>query len=201
MIRGFQLIYDKLRKRYKRGTGIKLVGVRSLECNFNPKHNWYNPHFHLIVESKEMAELLIAEWLKLWTPKYAGSRSQDMRPVRNLEKNLIEIIKYGSKVFTDPTSSTKKKYNKDNSKIYAKAFYNILRAMKGHRLFDRFGFNNPNPKKQHTGAKAVVDFDLWTYSLSKCDWVNKETGETLTQFVPPPELLDVFKKRIDSTAE
>ena len=43
-------IIGKHRKRNQRGTGLKLEGVRSLECNFNPLKKWYNPHFHLIVK-------------------------------------------------------------------------------------------------------------------------------------------------------
>lgn len=201
MVQGFQLIKDRQRKRHKRGTGIKLVGVRTLECNFNPIRKTYNPHFHLIVETKEMAELLIAEWLKQWGSKYTIRKAQDIRPVKDLEKNLIEIIKYGSKVFTDPTAKQKKKYNKGNTKIYAKALYNALKAMKGHRVFDRFGFNNPNPKQTTGSAKIVVDFDLWTYNLKQHDWINKQTGETLTNYTPPHDLLDALDNRIDTDLE
>lgn len=200
MVRGFQLIQDRQRKRNERGEALKFIGIRTLECNFNPSRRTYNPHFHLIVESKEMAELLINEWLKQWTPKFAGRKAQDMRPVKDLTTNLIEVIKYGSKVFTDPTTN-KNRQSKGNAKIYAKAWYNILSAMKGHRLFERFGFNNPNPKEQPTGAKVVVDFEKWTYNLKLCDWINKQTGETLTNYTPPPELLDVFANRVDTEKE
>jgi plasmid rolling circle replication initiator protein Rep len=51
-------IVEKYRKRYQRGTGLKLEGVRSLECNFNANKKWYNPHFHLIVKEKWMAEVI-----------------------------------------------------------------------------------------------------------------------------------------------
>lgn len=200
MVRGFQLIHDRQRKRHQRGEGLKLVGIRTLECNFNPSKRTYNPHFHLIVESEEMAELIIAEWLKQWKPKYAGRQAQDMRPVKDLTTNLIELIKYGSKVFTDPTTE-KYKHRKGMTKVYSKALYNILRSMKGHRLFERFGFNNPNPKEAPTGAKAVIDFSLWTYNLKQNDWINKQTGETLTNYAPPVELLNVFLNRVDSELE
>jgi plasmid rolling circle replication initiator protein Rep len=35
------------------------MGIKSLECNFNPKTRTYNAHFHFIVPSKEIAEMLI----------------------------------------------------------------------------------------------------------------------------------------------
>lgn len=79
------------------GRGKKLVGVRSLECNFNPLKQTYNPHFHIITKDKETAEVLLKEWLKLWTPNFALKYGQDLRRVYNLESGLIEIIKYGSK--------------------------------------------------------------------------------------------------------
>lgn len=56
MIRGFNRIIAKYRKRNQRGNGIKLMGIRTLECNFNSKKRTYNPHFHIIVANKEMAE-------------------------------------------------------------------------------------------------------------------------------------------------
>lgn len=51
-VRGFKRITAKHRKRYQRGKGNKLIGVRSLECNFNPKRKTYNPHFHIITKDK-----------------------------------------------------------------------------------------------------------------------------------------------------
>lgn len=62
----------------------------------------YNPHFHLIVLDKETASILINEWLNIGTPKFAGRTSQNMQPVANCEATLIEIVKYGSKIFTEP---------------------------------------------------------------------------------------------------
>ncbi len=52
-IQGIQRIIAKHRKRYQRGKGLKLVGVRSLECNFNPTRKTYNPHFHIITKDKK----------------------------------------------------------------------------------------------------------------------------------------------------
>jgi hypothetical protein len=37
LIKGLQRIIDKYRKRNQRRKGIKLIGIRSLECNFNPE--------------------------------------------------------------------------------------------------------------------------------------------------------------------
>ena len=64
MLKEFQEIVETNRKKAGRKTKIKLVGIRSLESNFNPNIKEYNPHFHIIVANKEMAEILLNEWLR-----------------------------------------------------------------------------------------------------------------------------------------
>src|SRR5690606_16661515 len=76
LIRAFKLITGKYRKRSQRKDDIKLVGVKSLECNFNPVKATYNPHLHVIVPNEETAKILIAEWLVKWTPSFARGVAQ-----------------------------------------------------------------------------------------------------------------------------
>lgn len=190
MLRAFELIHNRCKKRHERGEGIKLIGVKSLECNFNPVKKTYNPHFHLIVPNREIAELLKKEWIEQWRPKneyrykYTTPAAQHIKAVYNLETALIETIKYGSKIFTEPVLN-KKSQQKTPPKIYARALDNILVAMKGKRIFDRFGFNLPKQPQQTNSTKLVVDFESWTFPKDSSDWVNDETGEALTGFLPP----------------
>jgi hypothetical protein len=65
MINRFKIISRKYRKRAQRNKGIKLIGIKSLECNYNPILKKYNPHLHLIVATKEMADILKKEWLAM----------------------------------------------------------------------------------------------------------------------------------------
>lgn len=90
----------------------------------------------------------------------------------------------GSKIFTEPDLNKKSKL-KTPPKIYARALDNILVAMKGKRIFDRFGFNVPEQAQQTNSTKVVVDFENWTFPKDSSDWVNDETGEALTGFLPP----------------
>ena len=80
---------------------------------------------HLIVATKEMAEIIIDEWLKICTPPFARRYAQNMQKVNDNEKALIEIVKYGSKIFSEPdvTNKAKKKTDRD---IYVAALHNIL---------------------------------------------------------------------------
>ena len=128
--KAFRQIKGKYSKRSERGTDEKFLGLKSLECNFNPQKKTYNPHLHLIVPSEEMAEILIEEWLKKWTRKHTHRDAQDYRRVQDCEKDLVEVIQYEAKIFTEPEAK-KSKGKKGGAKIYARALDNIHAAMKG----------------------------------------------------------------------
>ena len=131
-------IQNRLRKRHKRGKGMKIMYVRSLECNFNPKNRTYNPHFHFITPDYPTATILRQEWLRTWKHKYAQKGGQDIRPIDDLEEGLIEVMKYATKVFTEEDPGQKKKGQP--RKIYVAALHEINKAMKGMRIFGAFGF-------------------------------------------------------------
>ena len=183
MLRAFKEIKDAQRKRHQRGKGIELIGIKSLECNFNPIRKTYNPHFHLLVPDKATAKLLVDEWLKKWTTKHARKGGQDIRPIRkDKAKQLMEVVKYGSKIFTEPDLN-KKSQSKTPRLIYANALYNILHAMKGHRLFDRFGFDLPKTTlKPETKNQLANNYESWFYDPRQYDWVNSENDEVLTEY-------------------
>ncbi|MDF1676837.1 MAG: protein rep [Vicingaceae bacterium] len=194
---------DRLKKRNQRGKGIKVMGVKSFECNFNPIAKTYNPHFHLIVPSKEVAELLIKEWLITWKPKdgkwrnfYNSQKGQDMRPANTLESDLVETIKYGSKIFTEPDQKKGKKAS-TNPMIYVNALDNIYAAMSRKRLFDRFGFSLPPQPKKESIRTIIYDSELFKYSTNDADWVNKKTGECLSGYINTPELEHLLNQCIN----
>lgn len=139
-LNAFTKVKNRLRKRHLRRKSPRLMGIRALECNFNPIHCTYNPHFHILVRGYEMANAIKQEWLSEWGETNAKHYCQKILRVRDLEKHLIETIKYGSKVFTEPQNKGKKVKGM-TAKIYANAIDNIIVAMKGRRIFDRFGFN------------------------------------------------------------
>ncbi|MEN8118222.1 MAG: hypothetical protein ABFS16_14650 [Bacteroidota bacterium] len=154
----------------------------------------YNQHYHLIVPNREIAELLKKEWIKQWRPKnkneyrykFTTPAAQHIEAVYNLETALIETIKYGSKIFTEPDLN-KKSQLKTPPKIYARALDSILVAMKGYRIFDRLGFNLPK-QTQNRNTKVVANFERWSFPKDSYDWVNDETGEVLTGYLQPIEL-------------
>lgn len=197
MKKSFKLIRDKYKKRYKRGTSIKLMGVKSLECNYNPVKKTYNPHYHIIVPNRETALILKKEWQLYWTKKHTYHGAQYIRKVGNMEKDLIEIIKYGSKIFTEP-DMIKKGKNKIPPKIYAAALHNIFVAMKGHRIFDKFGFELEKTEIAPIAKQQIlIDYEEIFYDSMAKDWVNYDTGELLTKFIPDGRLEYLLRNRID----
>lgn len=198
--KAFCQIKGKHSKRGERGTGTRIMGLKSLECNFNPIYRTYNPHLHLIVPDKETAELLINEWLEKWTTKYTHRDAQNYRKVEDKEKDLVEVIKYETKIFTEPDSK-KKKGKKGTAIIYTRALDNIYAAMKGARLIDKFGFKLPKTEKTKTEGKLVEDCMIWQYDLNNRDWLNEDHESTLAAYVPDFQLENILKSNIDKVIE
>lgn len=201
MYRAFKRINSKYQKRRQRGDKIEFKGIKTLECEFNPDKRWYNPHFNVLVPNKEVAELLLMEWLKLWGPKYVNRAGQYCEPVHSREKILLEVIKYCTKVFTDPDKDKEFKAGKEY-KIYVKALYNIYCAMRGHRIFERFGFNLPENTPKREPKETEVNHSIkWKYSLKLMDWVGEDTASLLTNYVPDARLMDILENHIDTLLE
>ena len=199
MIRGFHQIIEKHKKRHQRGTGIKIMGIKSLECNFNPLKKTYNPHFHIVVPDKETAQILIEEWLIKWKAKDANRAAQHMTKINDKEKVLIEIVKYGSKIFTE-VDVNNKSHKKDVRNLHVAALNNIFGAMHGLRIFERFGFNLPRTSKE-VNQQVTTEYDKWLFNSNVSDWTNTETGEMLTGYTPTHQLTELLDNRIDKELE
>lgn len=201
MLKEFRAIVETYRKRNQRGKGIRLVGIRSLESNYNPTRKTYNPHFHCIVANMEMAEILVKEWQQRSKKSWTHSQAQNITPVFNSLSALIEVVKYGSKIFTEPDVN-KKAAGKGSEKIYVAALNNIFNAMKGLRIFERFGFDLPKHDIIKTIPSSVVqDYCEWFFHPKYFDWLNIENGHNLTDYHPLKELLRLLENNIDFELE
>ncbi len=199
---GFARIIGKHRKRAQRGKGIKLMGIKSLECNFNPIKKTYNPHFHIIVPNEATADILIDEWLSRCTKDYASPKGQDKQRIHNRETALIEVVKYGSKIFTEPDVNNKSKQKKGDRDIYAAALDNIFYALKGRRIFDRFGFDLPKETYSKEGRSMLInEYQEWTFDLKQADWINTSSECALSDFQPITELLNLLQYHINTDLE
>jgi hypothetical protein len=90
-----------------------------------------------------------------------------------LEKGLVEVLKYATKIFTedDPNKAGKRSQPRQ---LYIAAIHEINKAMKGVRLFGAFGFKLPpkieKPEPQQT---VIIEPENWVYDLGHADWVNE----------------------------
>lgn len=138
--------------------------------------------------------------MKLWTKKFTNGWGQDIRKIENNLEGIIEAVKYGSKILTEPNPN--RKIEKVSHYVYISALYNILSSMRGIRLFDRFGFNLPmNNEKSIVQINSLIEYEELSYSSEIHDWVNPDTGEILSGYVPTPELSNLLNHRINRTLE
>src|SRR6185312_1359992 len=168
----------RYKKRHQRDKQIKFYGLWSLESNFNPLWLTYNPHIHLILPSEYAAQTFRSDWIEYWKEKGVkiDEAAQDYRRVkRNRTKDLIEIVKYGSKIFTEPDIAKRMKYKlpRKPSFLYVRALYNILKAMDGHDVFNTFGFTLPKREKPCKMVKKTTNAIDWSYDLAAPDWINE----------------------------
>ncbi len=196
MVRAFDLINNRCKARHRRGKGIKIMGIKSLECNFNPKKQWYNPHYHMIVPNRAVGELLRDEWLRQWKG-CAGWKGQDLRRVDDLESSLVEIMKYSTKIFTE-IDVREERRQKGDYKVYIAAMHNIFKAMKPHQTFGSFGFKLPT---EVTTREAIVnvleDYKTWVFDPKESVYINTETDEVLFDYQLPEKIRRILESRVD----
>lgn len=158
--------------------------------------------FDTATPSKAIADLLVSVWLEQWRSKegyrykFTSPKAQKNSEVTSIEHSLLETIKYGSKIFTEPDLKKKGK-QAVKPMIYAYALDNILVAMKGKRIFDRLGFNlPPQATREHT-HKLIENYETWLFPSNASDWVNPKTGECHTGYLQPLELSHLLSGCID----
>lgn len=194
----FETIREKLKKRHQRGKGIKIMGIKSLESNFNHLDRTYNPHFHLILPDFQTADTLRTEWINYWGDiRICNPEAQLNKPIRNVQWQLRETIKYGTKFLS------RKIKNRKTGKLYQPlicipAIDNIFWALKNHRLFDRFGFDLPKPEKSDLGKfSELSEFREWNYYHESYDWVDEVNGERISRYAPPSKLINDLENNIN----
>ena len=202
MISAFRRIKDRCNKRHLRGTGMKIKGIKSLECNFNASKRTYNPHYHLIVPNRVIGLYIMQEWKKELNKNEfnVGSKGQHIRAVEKTEKDLVEVIKYGAKILCDPDPEQKRKRSRGDMtglQIYAGALHTIYKAFDKHHLFTKFGFQLPREEKKVSSVREIYDFANWQYQPELMDWVNKQTGELLTEYEIDGYLEYILSTKID----
>lgn len=135
MIKDYQLIQDKLRKQ-----GIKLKGIRKLECTYNSIEKTFHPHFHLIIEGQAAAEKLRDNWIDQDPENRILIANQVKPATAGSEK---EIFKYFTKISAN---------NKNDKTVNIYALDWIFRSVQGIRIFQPVGIQREKVIFVNVGA-------------------------------------------------
>lgn len=187
-----QFQFLKVRKLASRRK-IFFVGLRKLECTYNPARNDYHPHYHVVVSGKIAADFLLEQWL-LRFPNAVRS-AQDVRPCD--DNHVFELFKYFTKIIS---STSKTSPNPANRSIYVTALDVVFQAVVGRRTFQPFGFTLPKLVAEDQELEVLAEkigsegVYRWVQELS--DWVDFDTGELLTGYVPSDGLKNVIGRII-----
>jgi hypothetical protein len=180
MQRACRRVVDRIRK----GDGLAFRALRKLECTARPG-GLFHPHYHLVVDSRRAADLLVSRWLKQFPD--ASPLAQHIRPCD--EGSLREVFKYFTKLVT----------RLDGRAIAASApaLDVIFTAMRGKRVYQPLGFRVASEVDEEAeigtdGDTAVVSVfgrdAVWQWDQHHADWVEHSTGEVLSHYEPSPRV-------------
>jgi hypothetical protein len=161
--------------------GLKLKGLKKIECTYNSIRNDYHPHFHLILEGKKEAEQLVSLWLK----QYPTAERKCQKIVKADSNSLVELCKYFTKIV-----------NKD--KFYPKNMDIIFQAMKGKRTFQPIGIKKIVSEEVDEIQGQEQSFikpqnETFTWEQSIMDWVSA-SGEVVADYNPGKKHIDYIEK-------
>ena len=183
MLKYSKEIQETFKKRHLRGVqDWQLIGLRKLECTYNRHMNTYHPHFHFVVQGKTAAIELKNEWLK--RVPTATDAAQDIRDA--LAGSEMELFKY----FTKITTKTDEGF-----KTFVKPLDVIFTAMRGLRVFQPIGIKKDVSEEiEDIISEEIEDIkpDVTVFQWFKNDWINTETGEVLTGYVPSEAILKLI---------
>lgn len=156
-------IKDNLRKTHQ----IRIKGFRKLEITYNPNTKKFHPHYHILIQGKEAAELVRSYWLKL-NPD-ADKKAQNVKKVES-EKALFEVFKYVTKQIVKDT-------------FCASSLDEMYKAIKGIRTCQSFGIKKLQDVKIDDYESVVLEhktekIDVWKWCNDNSDWYTAD-GEQL----------------------
>lgn len=184
---------------------VKLAALRKLECTYNAASDDYHPHYHVIVETKAMADALRERWLEAVGDR-AESIAQDARACDR--DSLREVFKYFTKLMAKQRAKPGKAERAKgegarSAPVDPRALDTIFRAMKRQRVYQPVGFTIASDDEESeietdAGTPALTrptETVLWEWSQAVTDWVDKKTGDCLTGYEPAAKFRD-FVTRI-----
>jgi hypothetical protein len=199
MVKLVAKLITRLRRKDSRGKRyLNFSCLRKLECTYNEVTNEYHPHFHFILDNQLAAQLLRDQWCQAWGidthtgKQIADPAGQDLKKADN--KAVQELFKY----FTKVISKTK---DKPDYRIHVAALDQMFRAMKGLRTFQPTGvIKSVSEDIEELTAEETGRSIQACWSWLGNDWVDRETGELLSGYVPGPAVKEIASHIVLPTA-
>lgn len=182
-IKGMYDRFNKIKRRLRK-RGIKLRGIRKLECTFNQGTRMYHPHYHLIIEGKEAADALLDEWLM----EYPSAVRDAQLVVPTNDGSIKELMKYFTKILPSKKSKT------DKLRLHPESLDVMFQAMQGLRVFQPLGIAKSVSEDIEDLEKKEYDvleqeYAVWLWEQDCSDWLDVLTFEPLTDYCPEPVTL------------
>ena len=161
-------------------------GIRKLECTYNPIRYDFHPHFHVLIDGMDNALRL----QQLWLDKNPTA-VQDAQDIEVADTNSMkELFKYLTKINIS--------LKKDDRRLYPKALDTIFQAFHNKRTIS--GFGNPKTKDVAENYETLNDEfvlrrrALWEWEREYFDWIDYETGELLSGYIPDSNALEIIDR-------
>lgn len=178
---------------------MQFLALRKIEVTFNEIEKTFHPHFHAVVKGKKQAQLLKDYWLGK-VNKYKKD-TEEYRAVEEAQKivscddeTVKEMFKYFTKLISD-------------QKLNPEALDTIFQAMRGRRTFQAYLPKDVQEKIKQKGEDEEIVLDRSTPAITRLDekiywdyipearnFVDKETGELLTDYKPTETFERLLKK-------
>jgi hypothetical protein len=195
--------------------------IRKLECTYNPGHEQYHPHLHVLLNDLDAAELLVDRWLGHFGER-ATVKAQDVRAVD--VGSARELFKYFTKIITPHCADKTKldtrrralrlnRWRQENGidemlpvpdlipgedyHIYAEALDVMFCAMRGRIIFRACGIAGASADDDNVTADdstlVTDDFRVIQWEYRGHDWTTDRDREALTGWEPNERLLTLHK--------
>ena len=172
--RTLRLIRRKLKKR-----GTILDGIVKAEITYNEKTKTFHPHLHVLAACQNI-EFVAVELINEWLERRPTASLKAQNITRDPKGAFNELFKY-----------TTKGYQREGKTltIDALAIDTIMRAQYKTRSFQPFG----NIRKVTEDVQEIIQAQpiekpdgiyMWYYH----DWYSLYTGESLSYYLPDPDI-------------
>ncbi|MDH5379694.1 MAG: protein rep [Cyclobacteriaceae bacterium] len=162
--------------RYIKGKLPNYCGVRITECSYSLESKLFNPHYHIITDGDELSNFLVEQWCSRFETECLET-SQDIREIKKTEDNYIKVLKYTNKIFHIPNFT-----ELDEGKSeYFDALEEILYALTGRRVWQKFGFDLPQSNEKKRDSNWLDDEEGWNiFNEYINDWISPVDGTKLS---------------------